>query len=199
MIAKIMMIVGGILTVIGFLGVAAVMLEPLFSTYNIIFKRKADYVKYESDEGRSLLKRRKLGLFGACFFLLIMGVGLFAGGWFVKYGPRGTDSLFSEAVESGTSIGDHELEGGNAFVDAQGNYVDEDGKKHVNFVVIHGMTVTYKNEFKGSAEEFVKFLERNNVGKLYVVDDFAASSAYRTVRDALEKKGRLEESSRESE
>ena len=193
MIARLLMVFGGILAVAGFLGMGALILEPLYSTYNIIFKRKGDYVKYETEEGKNLLRRRKTALLGACLFLLVTGLLMFGGGWFLKYGPRGTDSLLSQAVESGTKIGDFEPEGQKEFVDASGNYVDENGKLHTDYVVIHESTVIYKDEFEGSAEEFVQYLKKISAGKLFIVDDYATSFAYHTVEKALEDAGMLDD------
>ena len=187
MIAILLMVVGAILAIIGFLGLMALMIEPLYTMYMVIFKRKDDYVYYETKPGKALLQKNKNSLRGSCIFLLIVGILCFGLGWFLKFGPRGTDSLFSKQVESGTNVGDDEKDQTvRREVNAAGNYVDAKGEEHHNYIIVKGSIVTYRDEFEGSLEEFEKFvkgMDSNN--QVYLVDDFAASYTYHGVQELL--------------
>ena len=53
-------------------------------------------------------------------------------------------------------------------------------------MIVTGETVTYRNEFKGSIEEFEKFVRQmNGKQELYLVDEFASAKTYREVERVL--------------
>ena len=187
MIAILLMVVGAILAVIGFLGLLALMIEPLYTMYMVIFKRKDDYVYYETKPGKALLQKNKSSLRNSCIFLLIVGILCFAAGWFLKFAPRGTDSLFSKQVEEGTGIGDAEAEKAmSGSINEAGRYVDGDGNEHANYLIIKGTRIAYRKDFEGSLEEFEKYLQgMDSKQSIYVVDEFAASSTYHGVEELL--------------
>lgn len=187
MIAILLMIAGAILAIIGFMGLMALMIEPLYTMYMVIFKRKDDYVYYETKPGKALLQKEKKSLRGSCIFLLIVGILLFGLGWFLKFAPRGTDSLFSKQVENGTQVGDNEKDQtARQEVNAAGNYVDAQGKEHGNYIIVREKSIIYKTEFEGTLEEFEKFVKgMDSKNAVYLVDDFAASSTYHRVLELL--------------
>ena len=180
MIAILLMVVGGILAIAGFLGLLALMIEPVHTMYMVIFKRKDDYVYYETKPGKALLQRNKKSLGGSCLFFLIVGILLFALGFFLKFSPRGLDSLFSKQVDSGTGVGDAESDKGiKEAVNAAGNYVDEAGEEYYDYLIIHRTSIQYRDQKQMTIEEFEGFLEglRKQNGKrtFYLVDDFASA------------------------
>ena len=75
MIAIIMMVVGAILAIVGFLGLLSLMFEPLYTMYMVIFRRKDDYVYYETKPGKALLQKNKKALRSSCIFFLIRPEG----------------------------------------------------------------------------------------------------------------------------
>ena len=194
MIPIILMAFGAIMAVIGFLGLFALMVEPLYSMYMIIFKREDDYVFYETKQGKALLQKNIKSLRGSCLFLLIVGLLIFGLGWFLKFGPRGTDSLLSEQVESGASIGDDESDLKNGgYINASGNYVDENGKEHEEYIIITGTNIRFKGllggtitEFEGSYKEFEKIMKNvENKDKIALGDIYASSKIYHMVEEFL--------------
>lgn len=191
MIAVILMVIGGIMAVSGFLGLFALMVEPLYTMYMVIFKREDDYVYYETKPGKALLQRNKNALRNSCIFLLVVGIICFGIGWFLRFGPRGTDSLFSEQVESGTNIGDEEgKQLDKQVVNAKGNYVDAMGEEHMYYVIVKGTGIKFRKEFEGSLEEFTEYIEKMDSKKeIYLVDDFAAAYTYHKVQALLEQYG----------
>lgn len=191
MIGIILMVVGVLFALVGFFILLALMFEPVYSMYMVIFRRKDDYVYYETKPGKALLQRNKKSLRGSGFFFLIVGILLFAGGWFLKFGPRGTDSLFSKQVESGTGKGDAEVQNIlKESINDKGNFVDADGTEHYGYVIVTGEIVSYRDEFKGSIEEFEKFVEQmNGKQELYLVDEFASAKTYREVERVLKDYG----------
>ena len=62
MIGILLMIVGVIFALIGFFILLALMFEPVYSMYMVIFRRKDDYVYYETKPGKALLQRNKKSL-----------------------------------------------------------------------------------------------------------------------------------------
>ena len=191
MIAVILMVIGGIMAVSGFLGLFALMVEPLYTMYMVIFKREDDYVYYETKPGKALLQRNKNALRNSCIFLLVVGIICFGIGWFLRFGPRGTDSLFSEQVESGTNVGDEEgKQLDKQVVNAKGNYVDAMGEEHMYYVIVKGTGIKFRKEFEGSLEEFTEYIEKMDSKKeIYLVDDFAAAYTYHKVQALLEQYG----------
>ena len=167
MIAILLMVIGAILAIAGFLGLLALVIEPLHTMYMVIFKRKDDYVYYETKPGKALLQKNKKSLRGSCIFLLVVGILMFSLGFFLKFSPRGLDSLFSKQVEEGTQIGD---------------YVDEKGEVHSDYLTIHGTTIQYRDKEPETIEEFAITLEdlRKQNGKrtFYLLDDFAADQTW---------------------
>ena len=191
MIAMIMMVIGAILAIVGFLGLLALMTEPVYTMYMVIFKRKDDYVYYETKPGKALLQRNKKSLRSSCLFFLIVGVLLFAGGWFWKFGPRGTDSLFSKQVEAGTGQGDAAVQNHvTQYVNPNGNYVDGNGMEHSYYVIVNETTISYCKEFQGNEAEFADFIKGLD-GKrdIFLVDEFAVAKTYQATKKILDDSG----------
>ena len=194
MIAILLMVIGAILAIAGFLGLLALVIEPLHTMYMVIFKRKDDYVYYETKPGKALLQKNKKSLRGSCIFLLVVGILMFSLGFFLKSSPRGLDSLFSKQVENGAQIGDAESgKGLKEAVTAAGNYVDEQGQEHYDYLIIHGTKIQYREEKAQNIEEFAETLEelRKIIGKreIYLVDDFASAQTYHQVEGMIEHVG----------
>ena len=189
--AVILMVVGGGMTLVGFFGLFALMIEPLYSMFMIIFKREDDYVYYETKPGKELLQRNIKSLRGSCLFLLIMGIICFGVGWFIRFGPRGTDSLLSKQVESGAFTGEDDVNRlDRQVVNAEGNYVDAEGNEHSRYLIIRGTNITYKKEFDGSLEEFMGFVESmDSKHEIFLVDDFASAHTYHKVEELLSSYG----------
>lgn len=194
MIPILLMAAGGLMAILGFLGLFALMVEPLYSMYMIIFKRKDDYVFYETKPGKALLQRNIKSLKGSCIFLLIVGILLFGIGWFLKFGPRGADSLLSDQVESGASVGDDEYDlMKSRLLNASGNYVDEDGTEYANYIIVRGKQVFFKgklngkqDEFEGAYEEFEKIMKDvGDRGKIILVDDYGSSYVFHKLEEFL--------------
>lgn len=190
MIGIFLMVVGGIFAILGFLILLALMIEPLHTMYMVIFRRKDDYVYYETRHGKALLQREKKSLRSSGFFFLVIGILMFALGYFLKFSPRGLDSLFSKQVDQGTQIGDAVSgKGIKEAVNAAGNYVDEQGEEHYDYLIIHGVTVQYRNEKSETIEEFTTTLEnlrkQNGKREFYLVDDFASARTYHQVEEMI--------------
>ncbi len=194
MIAILLMVVGGILAVLGFLGLTALMVEPLHTMYMVIFKREDDYVYYETKPGKALLQKNKKSLRNSCIFFLIVGILLFALGYFLKFSPRGLDSLFSKPVENGAQIGDADSQRGlNENINDAGNYVDEEGNEYYDYLIIRGTTIQYRDTKYQSVGEFEEALEvlrkQNGKRNFYIEDDFASALVYHQVEELIKAGG----------
>ncbi|MBP5281019.1 MAG: hypothetical protein J6Z22_00810 [Lachnospiraceae bacterium] len=194
MVSIILMVVGGFLTIVGFVGLMALMFEPVHTMFMVIFRRKDDYVYYETRPGKALLQRNKKSLGGSCVFFMIVGILCFALGFFLRYGPRGLNSLFAPEVENGAQVGSSTVLGNKkAKINSDGNYVDSEGNEYFDYVIIRGSMITYRGEEPKTVEEFERFLEelrlQEGSREFFIDDDFAASVTYRQVEQLIKDKG----------
>lgn len=194
MIAILLMVVGAILAIFGFLVLLALVVEPVHTMYMVIFKRKDDYVYYETKPGKALLQKNKKSLRGSGIFFLVIGILLFALGYFLKFSPRGLDSLFSRPVESGAQVGDADSQRGlSEAINAAGNYVDAQGNEYYDYLIIQGTTIHYREEKAETVQEFEKKLEtlrkQNGKRNFYLVDDFASARTYHQVEELILESG----------
>ena len=194
MISILLMVLGGILAVVGFFGLMALMIEPVHTMYMVIFRRKDDYVYYETKPGKALLKRNKKSLAVSCIFFLIVGIASFCLGFFLRFGPRGLNSLFAPQVESGAQVGSSEMPGNKKkSVNTDGNYVDSEGNEHYDYVIIRKDMITYRDEKPRTIKEFEAYLEELRIQdgerEFFLVDDFALANVYHQVEEIIERSG----------
>jgi len=191
LIGTLLMIVGALIGIPSFFGLMMVMFEPIHSTFQIVFKRVDDYVFYETPHGKKLLQRSKQHLTKSFVFFFVVGVVCFGAGWFLKYGPHGNDSLFSQQVESGTYVGDDSIQNIQENANkAKGTYVDANGKEYSYFIIISGQNISYNNQRIGGIEEFATFVKTlDRTKSIYIVDDFAVAATYHKVLELLTESG----------
>ena len=190
MIPTILIIIGGILTGIGLFGFGALLFEPFFRAINIVFKRKDDYVFYETKPGKNLLQKEYKALRGGFGFMLAVGIVLLALGLFLKHSNTGNDFLLSENVP-GITKGDDSSQY-NELLDPSGTdkFRDENGNEYSYYIVVtkneikvNGMLIPDKDVLK----ELLLQMDRTNT--VFLIDDFAASKTFNDVMELLDECG----------
>lgn len=190
MIPKLLIILGGILTGIGVIGFAALSFEPFFRAINIVFKRKDDYVFYETKPGKILLQKEYRALVRGFSFMLVSGIILLVLGLYLKSSRTGNDSIFSKDVP-GITTGEEASQINNPDGTPRGDkYVDEAGNEYAYYIVVtkndisvNGIQISDLNILK----DVLSNIDRTNT--VFLVDDFAASKTFLDVMDLLDECG----------
>ena len=99
--------------------------------------------------------------------------------------------MFSAKMPEGTDETDADVTGElENRIDESGNYIDGEGKNYSNYIVVKGHVVAFKEQEFNDMVEFRSFISNiSDMGTVYIVDDYAASSTYREVTDMLDECG----------
>ncbi len=191
MVAFLLMGVGGLLMLISIFGLLAFLLEPLYRSFQIAIRQRDDYTHYLSPSAQALLRNARKDLVGGLLALLLFGAGIFFAGFYMQFGPRGLDKLWSTQVEEGSEIGEDPILGPQAEgINSAGNFVAGDGTEYVYYFVIRGTDIFYRNTPVGKISDLGPYLsELKKENEIYIVDGFAAAKTYRDVIELLEREG----------
>lgn len=190
MLPRVLMIAGAALFLLGFIGIFNLMIDPIKTMFRVVFKRKDDYVFYESGKGKILLERQKKNLLTASVFFMVVGGALFGGGYYIKYGPRGYESASENNNVDVAEVSSNEL-----FVqgiDKDGIYHDKEGKAYSSYIEISGHEIKHDGQLIGDISAFENYIADNKIDRkttLYLIDNYAAASTYHWVDELLEEKG----------
>ena len=191
MIPIIMMIAGGILILLSLIGLLQFLFEPFRRTYRIVIKRVDDYAHYTSPRNFAMLQKARRTYLMGILVMFVVGFILSYAGAYLQFGERGFGFLFSTNALEGSDKEDAAVTGElEDRIDENGNYIDGAGKPYSNYIVVKGNVVVFKDhEFK-DMNEFKSFIQDiSDMGTVYVVDDYAASSTYNEVVDMLDECG----------
>lgn len=150
----------------------ALILEPAFRAADIVFRRRRDHVFYESKEGKAVLERSYTTIKSGIALLIVTGTVLMLTGMFL--------------MKTGSDASGEENTDGNGPAAAVSPVTSEaEGYDHV--ISITGLTVYFDGiETENGADGFVSTAESIGRGeKILLIDDFAASGTYHTVRETL--------------
>ncbi len=109
MLPKILIVVGILFAVCGFVGLIALSIQPFFKAIRVVFFHSTDDLMYYTDHGRTVLEKEYKVLRRSFVFFLFMGFICLIIGVLLKNAPRGEDSLFSEYVD-GAATGDDRID-----------------------------------------------------------------------------------------
>ncbi|MBQ4481632.1 MAG: hypothetical protein II966_00215 [Lachnospiraceae bacterium] len=191
MIPVIMMIVGGILILLSLIGLIQFVFEPFQRTYRIVIKRADDYAHYTSPRNFAMLQKARRTYLTGILVMFVTGFILSYAGAFLQFGERGFGFLFSTKALERASDTDSDVTGElENRIDENGNYTDPSGNSYSNFIVVKGHVVAFKEQEFKDMGEFRSFIgDIGDMGTVYIVDDYAASSTYKEVMDMLEEYG----------
>lgn len=191
MIPIIMMITGGILILISLAGLIQYVFEPFRRTYRIVIRREEDYAHYTSPRNFAMLQKARKTYLTGILVMFVTGFVLSYAGAYLQFGERGFGFLFSAKMPEGTDETDADVTGElENRIDESGNYIDGEGKNYSNYIVVKGHVVAFKEQEFNDMGEFRSFISNiSDMGTVYIVDDYAASSTYREVTDVLDECG----------
>ena len=184
MLPIIFMAIGAILFAVGLYFLFNLLIDPIKTAFGVVLKRKDDYVFYESDKGKELLRRKKKSVLTASIFFLIVGAILFGIGYFMKFSPRGYEEAGDIAEVSINEVDEMHVQG----LDKDGKYHDKDGKTYSSYIEVTGLEIRHNGQLIGDIEAFQNYVSENKISRtmeIYVIDNYAASSAYHKVIEIL--------------
>ena len=184
MLPIILMASGIALFAIGLYFLFNLLIDPIKTAFGVVLKRKDDYVFYESDKGKELLRRKKKSVLTASIFFLIVGAILFGIGYFMKFSPHGYEEAGDVAEVSINEVDDMHVQG----LDKDGKYHDKDGKIYSSYIEVTGLEIRHNGQLIGDIDAFQNYVSENKISRtmeIYVIDNYAASSAYHKVIEIL--------------
>lgn len=185
MLPRILMIVGAASFILGFIGVFNLMIDPIKTMFNVVFKRKDDYVFFETDKGKKLLERQKKSLLTASIFFMVVGSVLFGIGYYMKYGPRGYEgTVENESETPDENINELHVQG----LDNEGVYHDKNGIAYSSYIEVVGQEIKHDGQYIGDISAFENYIADEKISRtktIYLIDNFAASSTYHRVDKLL--------------
>lgn len=203
MLPNILIVIGTIFTILGFIGLLALNISPFFRAIRVIFFHSIDDLVYDSAEGRTALDRAYKTLKKSFAFFFTIGLLFLLPGLWLKYAPRGNDSLLSAWIDGADAGNDDnayrqedsgaagkDKEGAGKDGEAQGR--DDKGWDGSYCIVIKEKTIVFNGQEIGGTKEFEDYLEGNALDrrqKVLLVDDYAVSLTYHEVMELLDAKG----------
>ena len=171
-LGKILFYTGLIFVAMGALCTIALLLEPVARAFGVVFKRRRDYVFYETKQGRQLVESSFSLIKSGIILLIVTGAILMAAGlWIEKTYGGESDKKGDERVTEASS-------GIQVMAEAE-------GYDHV--ISITGRSVYLDGDEIGTGADGLESIA-SGMGRgeqILLVDDFAGSKTYHQVRDTL--------------
>lgn len=155
-----------------------------------------DFIKYETREGRRFLKKNKELFFQRIIAFSLIGFVLITTGYYLGFATRG-ESFWAYRLFSEDMIDDEIWD----RINEDGKYIADDGKEYTYFIIIENNQIRLNdkvypiNESNTAESEIYKQFSKIPRGSsVILIDNYAASSTYQSVRDILDSIGiRFEE------
>ena len=188
MIPWILIILGALCTVFGVLGLISLLLLPIFERFEIVYDKDKEIIQARMDReyGRHVrYEQRNLTRdFIVCIFA---GLLMFFAGLYLGYAAKGDGfwlyrKLFPNRIAVETVAWD--------AINENGQFVAEDGTAYTYYVLISGDTVHLSGEACEDLTDLrTRLTEMQRQNTVMIIDSFAVSSTYRSVRDMLDELG----------
>ena len=194
MIPWILIIAGALCGIIGIIGLLALLLLPIADRFEIVFDKDKEVISARTDaEVGKIVWREKRKLTRDFIILVFAGVLLFFAGIYLGYAAKGAGfwpyrKLFpAEAAKQEEQLKEEmHLD----RVNADGQYVTEDGKTYTYYVIVDGEDIFFCGEKYADLAELRNELEEiKRANTVMVFDDFAVASAYHGVTKLLSELG----------
>lgn len=188
MIPWILIIIGALCTLIGVLGLIAILLLPIVDRFEIVFDKDKDVVQARTDSKVGKIVREEQKHLTRDFIIcVIAGVMMFFAGLYLGYAAKGEGfwlyrKLFPGEVKAVAQVWDK--------INDDGQYVASDGTAYTYYVLVSGNEIRLSGEKCADLEEFrdrLSEIKRENTVIIY--DSFAVSSTYRAVEALLDELG----------
>lgn len=188
MIPWTLIIIGALCTIIGVLGLLAILLLPIAERFEIVFDKDKDIVQARTDSkvGR-IVRDEKKHLTRDFIICIFAGLMMFFAGLYLGYATKGEGfwlyrKLFPSEVKEVAQVWDK--------INDNGQYVASDGTAYTYYILVSGSEISLSGEKCADLEDFqnrLSEIKRENTVIIY--DSFAVSSTYRAVEAVLNKLG----------
>lgn len=184
-ISYIIIIVGVLLIIVGILGLLIIAASPFIHGFQIILKRKADYLDYETVQGKKFLHKTTIRYTRTSLIMAIIGFMCFFGGIYLGYAARGEDFWFYKKI-----FGEIENNGQWDRINDEGRFVASDGKEYTYYILVVGDRISLNGIECDSIEDLKERLsEIRRENTVVLVDSYAVSLTFHSVEDLLNKMG----------
>ena len=169
-----LIVIGVIFIFIGLTGLVMLAVQPIKTAWMVVFKRKDDYLFYEtSEKGRALLESQTRAIRDVCIVLLFLGALSVGIALFLNYVPRGTGS--DETIHADG-------------IDSNGTYWADD-VGYGQYIRVCGNNIEINNrKVKGIDElnEILDGIDRSQT--ILLVDAYASSHTFNAIQESLNEK-----------
>ena len=187
MIPWTLIILGALCTIIGVLGILALLLLPIAERFEIVFDKDKDIVQARTDaKVRKIVWDEKRHLTRDFIICIFSGVLMFFAGLYLGYAAKGESfwpykKLFPNRVA--------QVQVWDELNDA-GQFVANDGTAYTYYILVSGNDVSLSGEMCADLNDLKqRLLEIQRENTVIVIDSFAVSSAYRGVEKMLDELG----------
>ena len=190
MIPWTLIIIGALCTIVGVLGIIALLLLPIADRFEIVFDKDKDIVQSRLDAKVGRIVREEQKRLTRDFVICIFaGVLMFFAGVYLGYAAKGEGFWPYRKLFANNIAEQEKWQVSDRFNEA-GQYVAEDGKTYTYYVIIDGEKITFSGVKCAGLEELeVKLSEIRRENTIILYDRFAVSSIYHGVEDMLNKLG----------
>ena len=188
MIPWTLIILGALCTIIGVLGLLAILFLPIAERFEIVFDKDKDIVQSRTDSKvRKIVLSEKKRLTRDFVICVFAGVMMFFAGLYLGYAAKGEGfwlyrKLFRVEAEATAPVWDR--------INDNGQYVASDGTTYAYYILIDGKEISLNGEPCAGLEDFrtrLQEIKRENTVMIY--DSFAVSSTYHAVEALLDELG----------
>ena len=186
MIPWILIIIGSLCTVLGIVGLIALLVLPIFERFELVFDKEKEIYQSRTDQAFAKLvwyeKRRLTRDFIICIFV---GILMFFAGFYLGYAAKGEGFwLYRKLFPNQIAV--HTWD----EINENGQYVSEDGRAYTYYVLVSGDKVSLSGEPCANLEELkIKLTGIKRENTVMIIDSFAVSSAYWGVKTLLNEMG----------
>ena len=187
MIPWILIIVGAIFTIIGVIGLFRLyIILPISEKDRIVFKRDRDFIFARLDSRiQNVVDDNARQLKSAFIIFCFIGIMMFVAGIYFGYAAEGEGFWFYKKFypeAAANQVWDE--------LNEQGQFVAEDGKAYTYYILVSGNKISLSGE---ECQDYSDLKERlskiNRENTVIIIDSFAVSSTYKSVRNCLNELG----------
>lgn len=174
MLITVLTVIGVAFILIGLAGLVMLAVQPIKTAWMIVFKRKDDYLFYEtSEKGKALLESQTRAVRDVCIVFIIMGTLSVGAALFLMYVPRGT----------GSDEGAH-ADG----IDSSGTYWSED-VGYECYIRVTGTTIELNRKKLKGIDELQGILDGTDRSQtILLVDAYASSNTFHAIQEELDER-----------
>lgn len=186
MIPWILIVMGGLLTVGGGLGLLSMVFLPIKERLEIVYNREYDYILSRMNPGaRRQVRMEKARLTRDFVIAFFTGLMMFFSGIYLGFAEKGQGFWFYKKFYPG---GDKSQVWDD--INEDGQFMSEDGKAYTYYILVSGKEVALRGEpcaDMGELKSRLSSIQRENT--VVLIDSFAVSSTYHSVEDLLNELG----------